>query len=287
MTIRALALFCPLFQIELLKLLCHNLNDGEFTMSSENETTQGNNEFDLDAVFDAENYLYFYGKSRMDESAEKEIKFLIEKVNIQKEMKILDLACGHGRHSNKFAEMGFDITGFDINQDFLNIARTDATEKRLNVEFIHGDMRTLEFEEEFHRILLIFTAFGYFSDSENKLILMNIYKALKKNGLFCFDVQNRDYLIKALQPFGILEKDGNYMLESRSFDILTGRINTKRTYIKDNRTSVANISLREYSYTELKIILDSVGFKIKDVYGSWNADEFSKDSPRMIIIAEK
>ncbi len=63
-------------------------------------------------------------------------------------MKILDLACGHGRHANRLAEITFNVTGIDIMPGFLEIAKKDAIERGVNVIYIQQDMREIIFAEE-------------------------------------------------------------------------------------------------------------------------------------------
>lgn len=66
-------------------------------------------QFDFDAVFRADDYLYFYGDSLKDEYTEQEVEFLVRELGIRKRMSILDLACGHGRHANRLAARGLVI----------------------------------------------------------------------------------------------------------------------------------------------------------------------------------
>ena len=61
---------------------------------------------DFDAVFHAGDYLYFYEDSIRDEYTDEQIAFLVRELSLGKQMKILDLACGHGRHANRLARSG-------------------------------------------------------------------------------------------------------------------------------------------------------------------------------------
>ncbi len=83
-------------------------------------------EFDCAAVFDVDDYLYFYSESLTDERTEKEVNALIKLLALDRPKKILDLACGYGRHTNRLAVMGHTMTGVDITPGFLEIARRDA-----------------------------------------------------------------------------------------------------------------------------------------------------------------
>lgn len=56
--------------------------------------------------------------------------------------RVLDLACGSGRHSLELRRRGFEVVGADISPELLEIARRDADEQDLEVEFVGGDMRS-------------------------------------------------------------------------------------------------------------------------------------------------
>ncbi|MEO0213867.1 MAG: class I SAM-dependent methyltransferase, partial [candidate division WOR-3 bacterium] len=83
----------------------------------------------LKAVFEANDYLYFYKDVLTEERTNKEVEFLTKELELNSPMKILDLACGYGRHANRLAELGHNVTGVDINSDFLEIAKNEAKEK--------------------------------------------------------------------------------------------------------------------------------------------------------------
>ncbi|PJD95028.1 MAG: hypothetical protein CK425_09795 [Parachlamydia sp.] len=125
-------------------------------------------------------------------------------------LKILDLACGHGRHANPLAKLGHRVTGID---------------KRLGVkvDYIHADMRELDYKQIFDRIYVLFTDIGYFEEVENTLVFQKIFESLKPGGIFCFDSHNRDTFMANYQPMVVVEKEGNWMIDQLTFDGIAGR----------------------------------------------------------------
>ena len=244
-------------------------------------------EFDFDAVFDPEDYLYFYESHLTDEQTDKEVEFIVSQLGLSAEMNILDLACGHGRHANRLAGRGFNVTGADRSAGFLEIAKTNAKKKGLNVEYIQQDMRDISFENEFDRVLMLFTSFGYFDDVENRKVLLNIAKALKKDSLCLLDIPNRDYLLKDFRPYGINERGKDLMIDRCEFDSLSGRLINKRIMIRNGKRKDAPIVLRLYNPNETKDLLSSAGFEIVKLFGSFDSAPFTDNSKSMIIIAKK
>ena len=245
------------------------------------------NEFDCESVFDPQDYMYFYGNVLTEERTESEIQFLIEELGLTKSMSILDVGCGFGRHSIKLAKIGHHVTGIDRMDGFITAARKRADYEGLKINFIKKDMRHVEFNEEFDRALLLFTAFGYFSDDENLEVLQNISKALVPDGLFCFDIFNRDAFLKDFLPYNVQEIRQDLMIDRNTFDPKTGRLVDDRIVIRNGIRKDVSFSIRLYDYNEIERMIGLGGMKIDKIYGDWGKSPFTKDSKGMKIIAKK
>jgi SAM-dependent methyltransferase len=76
--------------------------------------------------------------------------------------KLLDLACGTGRHAFEFAELGHSVTGVDYSSDLLEVARASAESRGLDVSFVEQDIRALELDGgPFDAITCLFDSIGY------------------------------------------------------------------------------------------------------------------------------
>lgn len=129
------------------------------------------------------------------EDTKRQIDFLIEKLNLNGSEKILDLACGFGRHSLELARRGFSVIGVDITSDYIKYASNIAKTEKLNAQFIHSDIRDINFENEFDVVLnMADGAVGYLENEEENLKIFKIVsKALKQNGKHFMDIMNADY----------------------------------------------------------------------------------------------
>ena len=86
---------------------------------------------------------------------------------------MLDLACGHGRHSVELARHGCAVTGVDLSEPSLALAAARAAEAGVEVRLERADMRRIAFDAEFDAVINMFTAFGYFvDDAENRLVMV-------------------------------------------------------------------------------------------------------------------
>jgi 2-polyprenyl-3-methyl-5-hydroxy-6-metoxy-1,4-benzoquinol methylase len=228
------------------------------------DTRDNDKETDFEALFEADNYLYFNQHHLLTEERTRvELQFLRERLDLRAETSLLDLACGHGRHANVLAKESRLVVGLDTNPRFLEIARAQATSEGIgNVTYINRDIRQLDYLAEFECVTMLNTVFGLFRDDENTALLRRINRALKPSGQLCFDGINRDTILVDFQPDYIFEKDGNLLLDRCSFNERTGRMTNRRIYLKDGRTTNANFSIRLYNYTEIAALLAAARFPV-------------------------
>lgn len=243
--------------------------------------------FERDEVFNPEDYLYFYRSTLTSERLKEEIDFLVQFLSLSKPMKILDLACGHGRHANKLASLGHHLTGIDITKGFLDLAEKEAKEREVEVTYLQEDMRSISYKESFDRVYAMFTSLGYFAELENENVFRNIFNALAPNGIFCFDSHNRDSFLTYHLPFIVKEREGNFMIDHNQFETLSGRNHTKRTIFRDGHKKSFEFSVRFFNPTEISCLFYKIGFSTCDFYGGWDGTRLQADSKRMIVVAKK
>jgi SAM-dependent methyltransferase len=243
--------------------------------------------FDFAAVFNVDDHMAYYGDSLTDERTDAEVSGLVSLLELSAPLRILDLACGFGRHANRLAVLGHAVTGIDLVDGFLQIARQDAVAREATVDYRQGDMLHLDFDAEFDLVLLLFTAFGYFEDEGNLLVLKNIARALKPGGRLLLDVPNRDSTLKNLRPYLVSEKGGTLLIDRNSFDTLTGRWSNQRILIQDGVRKDMPFSIRLYNPTEMAALLPQAGLELARLCGGWDGSPVSSDSRRMIVIARK
>jgi len=224
------------------------------------------------------------------ERTAREVDFLVEALRLEPGARILDLACGHGRHSLELARRGYRVTGLDLSEPSLAIAREAAEREGLQVEFLHGDMREIPFVAEFDAVINMFTAFGYLeSEAEDQRVLDGVARALKPGGAFLMDTINALWLFRHFRPFEWQElKGGTLLLEKRAYDPLTGRHNATWLLIHpDGRRHQQQGSFRLYTLVELAAMLRRAGLTVEATWGDFEAGEYGLDTRRMIVLARR
>ena len=216
-------------------------------------------EFDFEGVFD-EDYLYFYEEILTPERTQEDVEKILELLEPAPGAEILDCPCGHGRIASVLADHGFRVTGLDASELFLERARADASERGVEVEYVHGDMRDLPWRERFDGLVNWFTSFGYFSDDENKAVLREFHDALRPGGRLVLETQSVSRILLSPRPQHWVEHDGDLMLDEWQLDVENARFATERTLVRGGRTRKTRFTVRWFSVPELRAWLQEAGF---------------------------
>jgi SAM-dependent methyltransferase len=205
--------------------------------------------------------------------------------DFQGKEKILDIPCGYGRHSFYLGEKGFDVTGIDLMNGFLNYARENNNSK--NVKYIQGDMRKIKYKREFDVVIMLGGSFGFFSDRENERVIEKISNALKSSGYFIMDNLSRDHLFNTYKNQCVNRKNDDFMIDFNNFDYVEGRSYCERVIVRDGQIRKVNFSIRLYNINELKKMSKKYDMIIEDAYGDWSGGNYDKNAKRQIVIMKK
>jgi SAM-dependent methyltransferase len=238
--------------------------------------------FDAEGLFD-DDYIYFFGEA-LDERSDAETDLIWNLLDLRPGMEILDLACGHGRISNRLAARGGRVTGLDATPSFLERARRDAGTRGVTVDYVRGDMRQLPWSGKFDRIVNWFTAFGYFDDPGNQEVLAQAARALKPGGQLVIELNNYPRLMRSYLPSAVFERDGNLVVDQHRLDPLTSRSHAVRTIIRDGRTRRVSFFTRMLTFPELRGWLHDAGFRTVSGYGE-DGTPLTAEHRRMITVA--
>ncbi len=210
-------------------------------------------------------------------------------LHLRKGSRILDLACGGGRHAIELARRGYAVTGYDLSEDLLRRARKDAKRAQAKVTFVRGDMRALQFRGAFDAVINMFSSFGYFESMEDdRKVLQGVAHALKPRGKFLMERFNRESMAYELPLQGWrVGEDGSVVLQEDTFDVLLGRYDTRQIVIDREGTREHRGSVRAYTLPELKDLFDAAGLPIHRVLGGLDLSPYRVRSRRLVLYAVK
>jgi 2-polyprenyl-3-methyl-5-hydroxy-6-metoxy-1,4-benzoquinol methylase len=235
-------------------------------------------------------YLNVYGHTFTDERAEKEAAFVARALDLKPGASVLDLCCGQGRHSVQLAKRGFNVTGLDLNPDYVDLTRKAAKAAKVKVETVAADMREIPFAGKFDAIVNMYSSFGYLeSEAEDLKVLESAAKALKAGGRILLDMLNREWAIdNYIQNDWHTGADGTLYVERRDLDLATSRMHVHFIVVDSNggrRESIGHV-IRLYTLTEMTRLLERAGIRLTAVFGGFDGEEYSISTRRMIITAQ-
>lgn len=227
--------------------------------------------------------LYF---ERDEQEAAAFIHKLIAYLSPAPASRMLDVACGKGRHSKTLAAMGFNVTGIDISPD--SIAWAKKFEKE-NLDFFVHDMRLPFWGNYFDYVFNFFTSFGYFKTRrEHDDAIRTIASSLKTNGKFVIDYLNVHYAEDHLRPEDIKQTGDTFYSIHRWNDethfykkiVVT---DPSLEHPLEYTEKVAKFSLGDFTD-----MLSYQGLQVQEVFGDYQFSPFDiRKTPRLIIIAQK
>jgi cyclopropane fatty-acyl-phospholipid synthase-like methyltransferase len=233
--------------------------------------------------FDSPYYHTLY-KNRDEKEAQAFIDNLVQHLQITKGSKLIDIACGKGRHATYFNSLGLDVVGVDLSPNSIASATKNAN---ATLQFSVHDMREVYQENSFDVVTNLFTSFGYFEDNTNEQKAINaMVSNLKSEGVLIIDFMNVKKVIANLVAseqktidgitFDIIRKiEAGYII--KDIQITDGAI--KQHF----QEKVKAITLANYSE-----FITNVELKIIDIFGNYKLEDFNAiTSDRLILICKK
>ena len=172
----------------------------------------------------AEEYTKYYDLLNSDKNYGQECTFLeeiFEKYSGSKIKNILNLGCGTGLHDKELVLKGYDITGLDLSEKMIKIAKQRVP----NAKFVVGDMSNFELNEKFDCIICMFSSIGYLTEN-NQLagFFKSVKKHLKEKGLLVIDCWNGLGVMRELPSIrDKIVESGEFKIIKKSFPILDAK----------------------------------------------------------------
>jgi SAM-dependent methyltransferase len=228
-----------------------------------------------------EAYLRAYAH-RDDEDAERLVGLLDVLGVAAPGHRVLDLACGPGRHTAALVRRGARVVGLDLSRALLHAAREAGADR-----LVRADMRSLPFRgAAFDAVLNLFTSFGYFADDvEHETVLREVARVLRPGGRLVLDFLNAP-AVRA----GLVARDerttGDTTVVQERWLSPDGRFVNKRIQVgADRRTFTERVRL--YDRAELEAMMAAHGLRPTRAAGDYDGRRHGPDSERLILLGER
>jgi SAM-dependent methyltransferase len=201
--------------------------------------------------------------------------------------RVLDLACGQGRHAHLLAEAGFAVDGLDYSREMLTVAKARGTGVRLR--YTRGDMRRLpvRWSRRFDGIVNLFTSFGFFQDpADDARVMAECARVLKPGGVIIWHGGNRDGLTQRfLAGDEWVGGDGTVIRQSRAFDPVQGMLTIQSTWTRNRQVEQREHRIRLYTATRLAELLADAGLHVAGVFDGFSDRPLRWNAHEMLVVA--
>lgn len=228
----------------------------------------------------------------------------------------LDVACGVGRHAVELAGRGLEVTGVDLSEAYVEAARERAAAAGVGecTTFVVGDMRELgaAVDGRFDLVTSMWTSFGYFDDATNEAVAAGLAERVGDGGALVLELSNKEGVLADFVSSAASEVDGSLHAERREYDPERSRMAVTLTVFDraggDGRTDgeeqaggddsaggaepaydlrgEVEWDVRLYAPVELRRLLERAGFGSVACYARLDGEALSRESPRLVVVAE-
>lgn len=181
--------------------------------------------------------------------------------------RVLDVPCGDGRLGLELARQGYRVTGIDLAPALIDRADRAARGRRLPAEWAQGDMRALPLHGPFDAALCWWGSFGYFDEQGDAAFVQELARVLGPRKPLLIDLPLAETLLPHYRPRDWTRVGDALVLEDRSYDLDTGRLEVDWTFVVDGTQSTRHSSIRLYAYRELRDLLQREGFEDVRAFG--------------------
>ena len=223
-------------------------------------------------------------KNRDRKEAQLFVDALISTLHFKPENRILDLACGRGRHAIYLNQQGFDVTGVDISPENIAYAEQFANER---LRFLVHDMRKPFPVFAFDWVLNLFTSFGYFqTEAENFRAIRAAADALRTGGQLVIDFMNTDRVLRELKTHETKAIDGyEFRLHKR---VRKGFILKDIDFEIDGRNHHFQERVKMLRQGDFERYFNAAGLRPVHLFGDYALRPFdATQSERLIFVVEK
>lgn len=243
-----------------------------------------------------ENSAKNYDNERFVKGTTGECDFIEKELTFNKDVKIIDIGCGTGRHAIELTKRGYSVIGIDLSASQIQRAKEKAKDENLDVQFLVADARKIPFYEEFE--IAIMMCEGGFplmeTDEENFEILKSISQSIKPDGKIIFTTLNGLFpIFNSTNEFAKDKEKENAQFHNNNFDLMTFRDHFEIEFEDDlgNKKKIKG-NQRFYIPSEITWLLKSLGYQKIEIYGA-KLGQFSREDKlttkdfEMLVIAHK
>lgn len=233
--------------------------------------------------------------SRKPELINKSVEWITQLAPPKEDTRLLDLGCGPGLYCERLYKKGYKVTGMDFSKRSVSYAKDIAKEKDHKIEYYYMNYLDLDYENEFDVVILIYCDYAVLSPQDRKKLLTKIFRALKKNGIFIFDVftafryknmkvETKDWDIS---NGGFWNPEQHLCLESHFIYPKNTRCNQYVIVDSGNNTEIIRVWDQPFSPETIKAELAHISYESISIYADVTGTPYHEESDTMAMVVKK
>lgn len=225
----------------------------------------------FESWFDTPYYHQLYNNRDYIE-AESFITKLTADLQLPQNSRIIDLACGKGRHSVFLNQLGYDVLGLDLSRHSIEF---DKQFENKTLKFSVHDMRSPIDADPVDAVFNLFTSFGYFDrENDDQKVFQSVYDVLKPEGFFVLDYLNEEYVRKNIISESVIKRGD---IEFRISKKIEGRHIVKDIRFEANGKSHHFFEkVKLHTLEAINSYASDCGFERIKIWGDYQLNEFKK-----------
>lgn len=211
---------------------------------------------------------------------------------------ILELACGTGNMTNRFAGKGYRIVGTDISDDMLMIAQDKAYDKNLKVDYLYQDMTQINYKRKVDCVVSYCDGLNYIrSNDDLELVLEGVERILSEQGYFIFDISSHYKLSQVIGNNKFMEShedvvyiwDNYYNEETECLDMELDIFMRCDEFEEEDMFERVHETHKQRAYKRegLKSVIEKKGFEVLEILDTNSLDEVVEITERELYICRK
>lgn len=210
---------------------------------------------------------------------------------------VLELACGTGRLTLPLARDGHDVVGLDASAAMLDLARRKASESRVRIAFLQGDMREFDVGRQFGLVVLSCNSLAHLTEVEDlRACLAAVARHLTPGGVFAFDVvlPNARSLGRPPGEWQRLDQGPNpasaIEAEETAYYDPVGQLRVLHWRVREPGRPVqamAPLVLRQFFPQELPLLLETAGLELVERWGDFARNSLAAGSLNQVCLARR
>lgn len=240
-------------------------------------------------------FAYSYDALMSDVDYQKRTEYLCSLFNRFDRMPslMLDLACGTGEFSNRFAKAGASVIGVDISYDMLSIAREKSAEQGNDVLYLCQDAAELDLYGTIDGAICCLDSLNHITDYERFCkAIGRVSLFLEKDRLFIFDL-NTEYKHREILGNNtfVIDTDEVYCVWQNEYNKENNIVDINLDFFTPDgdgyfRTG-ESFCERAYTNEQIQNALEKAGLKIEAIFDDMSENAPSENSERAVYVTRK